>query len=459
MLGSAASIICAASLSSTLAESQNLGLYIDRKPTANEASKNYTSAKYEPRFGCYLGAFIDLDSSNESTYLDRVGKTRRLPNPFETATGKIHATYFYYMGYGSRLAYDWISKLGNEGKIVHIALEPNNGLEYVRDDNYLRELAEGLAATNVPIFIRFASEMNGPWVKYHGNPKLYKEKFRLVSQTMKKYAPNVAMVWCPYTTPSSQIKPYYPGDDVVDWVGVNMYSVTYFDQDPKKPAKQIHPVEMLDYVYETYSAKKPIMIGEYGATHWSALEQKSTRGFAQKTIQALYTALPRKYPRVKCINYFNGNNLELDHRKNNNYAVTQDAPTLKTYKSVIEDPFYLSYVADTNGFPQSNPYAIPVSGNAPTGLDLLPIMPLPAQNKQVVSGPVMFSGWYKDHSGNTSLRFKIDGATFHFGETKDNWKVEVDTTRVKNGPHTIDLLAQRDGKTIASKSIQIIVQN
>ncbi len=459
MLGTVATLACTAVLANSANSNVDLGLYLDRKPTIKESALNYTAAKFEPRVGCYLGAFIDLDLTNTATYLDRVGKTRRLPQPFEEATGKAHASYFYYMGYGSRLAYDWISRLGNEGKIVHIALEPNNGLEYVKDDTYLQELAMGFANTNVPIFLRFASEMNGPWVKYSGNAKLYREKFRLVSQVMKKYAPNVAMVWCPYTTPSSQIKQYYPGDDVVDWVGINMYSVTFYDQDPKKPAKQVHPVDMLEYVYQTYSAKKPMMIGEYGATHWSALEQKSTRDFARRTIQALYSALPRKYPRIKCINYFNGNNLVLEHRKNNNYAVTQDQATLETYKSAIEDPYFLSYVADANGFPQSNPLAVPVSGSAPTGTELLPEIPIAVKNKQKVSGAIMFSGWYKDHTGSTSLRFKIDGATFHLGESKDKWKVELDTTRVKNGLHEIALLAQVNGKTIASQSVQILVEN
>ena len=36
--------------------------------------------------------------------------------------------------------------------------------------------------------------------------------------------------------PQSNIASFYPGDDAVDWVGVNIYSVTYFNQDKKQPA-------------------------------------------------------------------------------------------------------------------------------------------------------------------------------------------------------------------------------
>lgn len=436
-----------------------LGFYIDRKPTAQEASANYTAQKFEPRIGCYIGAFLDLDSTNTDTYVDQVGKTRRLPRSFEEKTGREHATYFYYMGYGSRTAHDWIARLGNDGKIVHIALEPNNGLEWVKNDAYLVNLAKAFAESRTPIFLRFASEMNGPWVKYSGNAKLYREKFRLVAEVMKEHAPNVAMVWCPYATPTTPIKQFYPGNDVVDWIGVNMYSVTYHNQNKNQPAKHIHPTEMLDYVYRVYSKYKPIMIGEFGATHFSALENKSTAEFANRSILALYSALPRKYPRVKCINYFNANNLVLDHRKNNNYAVTQNPSVLQTYKSAVASPYFLSYVVDQNGYPQPNPYAVPVSGEAPTALETLPETPLPIKAGQTLSGKIMLSGWVKDHSGATTLRFQVDGRTFHHGKTKGEWQVELDTRKLTNGPHTLQLTAEQNGKATATQTIKVKVNN
>ncbi|MDK3156266.1 glycosyl hydrolase [Kamptonema cortianum] len=320
--------------------SRGFGLYVDRVPTVDEAARNFTGAKFEPQVGCYAGAYIDLDSTITETFTDRTNRVRRLPSQFESKVGKPHATYFYYMGYRSRLAYDWIEKLGHEGKIVHIALEPNLGLEWVKDDDYLEEMATMFAKSGAPIFLRFASEMNGPWVKYHGNPKLYIEKFRLIATKMREKAPNVAMVWCPYATPVSPIRDYYPGDEYVDWVGVNLYSVTYFNQNINQPAKHVHPISMLEYVYDLYSAKKPIMVGEYGATHFSALEGKPTVDFATRALMGMYEALPRAYPRVKCINYFSGNNLVLDHRKNNNYALTQHPRMLDTYRNIISAPYF-----------------------------------------------------------------------------------------------------------------------
>ncbi len=432
--------LAAAALPSAPADKYQFSLFMDRQPTPEEINSRYHGAKFEPKNGCYVGAFLDLDFTNTDTYLDQVGKTRRMPDPFEAMTDKPHASYFFYMAYGSRTAVDWISLLAMQGKAVHIALEPNNGLEYVKNDAYLNNLADALHTTGAKIFLRFASEMNGPWVKYHGNPKLYKEKFQLVAKVMREKAPNVAMVWCPYTTPTSPIKSYYPGDAAVDWVGVNMYSVTYFNQDRKQPASHINPVEMLDYVYSNYAGRKPMMIGEFGATHWSALEGSAQTSYAQRCIQSLYAALPRKYPRVKAVFYFNSNNIEVSHRQNNNYAVTQSKPVLQAYKYAVSHPYFLSRVPD--------------------GESSLPeAWPMPAKDGAVVSGEADFSVWAKAHESGWVVAYFIDGRTLHTSKLEDGWGVTLDTNRIDNGSHTLEARLMKNGRTYARKSVRFIVDN
>ncbi|QYK53315.1 MAG: hypothetical protein KF824_00140 [Fimbriimonadaceae bacterium] len=439
------------------ASGDGFALYADRVPTAAEAAKNYTNAKFEPRIGCYAGAFIDLDSTILETFQDKTGKVRRMPWAFESVVGKEHATYFYYMGYGSRPAFDWVSKLGDSNKIVHIALEPNNGLDPIKEDQYLLDFAKGLGETKTKIFLRFASEMNGPWVNYHGSPSKYIEKFRLVANVMKRFAPNVAMVWCPYATPTSPIPNYYPGDEYVDWVGVNIYSVTYYDQDPKKPASRVHPVQLLDYIYSRYAKKKPIMVGEYGATHFSALENKPTTDFAKRSIIAMYESLPRAYPRVKCINYFNANNLELAHRKNNNYAVTQNAEVLNLYRSLISQPYFLSAATDSNGYIDQSAVITPVSGDQVT--TLFPVQPLPVMQKQKLSGVVKLSGWIEDLSGSVKMRFMVNGKTVHIGESKDDWSYPLDTVEYQNGQLKLELRAEKSGKVLKKYPITVTIAN
>lgn len=450
--------LIAGSLAATsFASDLQLGLFLDRKPTAEEIKTNFTGGKFEPLYGCYLGAFIDLDSTLKEQYLDTIGRVRRLPSEFERVVGTQHSTYFFYLGYGRPLPKDWVSLLHMQGKIVHIALEPTRGIQYVLDDEYLATLAKDMGQTGAKILLRFGSEMNGKWVEYGRDPKLFKEKFKLVAKRMKQYAPNVAMVWCPYTTPVGNIDSYYPGDDFVDWVGVNMYSVTYFDQDPKKPAKQIHPVEMLDYVYNKYSARKPVMIGEYATTHFSALEKKSVPQFAERNLYALYAGLPRRYPRVKCISYYNGNNMELEHRLNNNYAVTQQPLVLQTYRRVTEPAYYLkdisslSYDSSALGF-------LAVDGSSDP-MESVPIAPMPLKEGDVVRGKLDLSAWCRTVDTDITMKFRIDGKLLYEGTGKDKWYVTIGTTRLTEGWKVFSVEAWKGSRMLSKRSVGVTVMH
>jgi hypothetical protein len=441
-----ASLLAATITASGLAETAaalELSLFVDRPPTSWESSKNSTGAKHEPGYGCLIGAFLDLDNENDKTYRDEQGKVRRLPEPFEQMAKRRHASYFFYLGYGHKLPLDWVVALSRRGKIVHVALEPNNGLEYVRDDEYLNNLAENLAAVGGPVFLRFASEMNGPWVKYHGDPKEYTEKFQLVAKIMHKKAPNVAMVWCPYTTPTRPIKSYYPGDEAVDWVGVNFYSVTYHNQRKSEPAFQIPPTDKLDWIYDRYSKKKPIMIGEYGAAHFSALEGKSVSDFASGSIRALYRALPRRYPRVKAINYFNGNNLPLSHRKNNNYAVTQDKVALAAYRDAIDHPYFLESLPEI-----MSPAAVRAK-----------LVPMPLVSGQTLSGTVSVSAWAKVHRGPYSIAILLDGKKVGTSNGLADWTIKVPTEDFPNGRTNMTLKLLKNSKVVATRSMPVKIQN
>jgi hypothetical protein len=424
-----------------------LNVYIDRRPTDEEVRQNNTGARLEPSDGCYLGAFIDLDNSLGETYKDGTGRIRRMPDQFEEKTGKSHASYFFYMQYGTRLPADWITVLGMKGKAVHIALEPNLGLDKVEDNEYLTNLATQLRDTGTPIFIRFASEMNGPWVAYNGDPKKYREKFSLVADKMHKIAPNVAMVWCPYTTPENPILSYYPGDESVDWVGVNFYSVTYYNQDRKTPGAQDHPTDKLDYIYDHFSHKKPIMIGEFGATHYSALEKKSVEDFARGCIISLYSGLPRAYPRVKAIFYFNGNNMEVSHRLNNNYAVTQSPMVLEAYRKVVSIPYFLAQGPGEMWAHHDPEVALPA------------VRPMAVKSGDTVSGIINISGWARVHGLGYALRFLVNGKGIHYASDKADWSIFTNTAKLPNGPAVLTVELLKSGKRVERRSVTVQVKN
>ncbi|HRF58985.1 MAG TPA: glycosyl hydrolase [Fimbriimonadaceae bacterium] len=376
-------------------------------------------ALFEPKSGCYLGAYIELDPSLKNVFVDQNASRRKLPSEFELVVGKSHAMYFFYLGYGRPLPMDWVRYLAKHGKYVHIALEPNDGLRFVKDDAYLRKLADDMARSGARIFLRFASEMNGPWVNYHGDPQLYKEKWRLVTRVIRERCTNVAMVWCPYATPLRPIPDYYPGDEWVDWVGVNMYNVTYFNQDRDTPAHHVEPTDLLDPVYRAYADRKPIMIAEYATTHFSALENKPVIGFAEDNIRRLFKALQSRYPRVKAINYFNSNNLLLAHRQNNNYTVTGDPRVLVAYRQAIAPEYFLDA-------PTSPVAAGPLAAEKTTEAFAAQLGMRPLEDGQSFEGKVVVTAWLADYRGKPIVRFLLDGRVIPSAQRQDFWETTLD---------------------------------
>lgn len=291
-------------------------------------------AQYVPEVGCYLGAYIQLDHVVNDDM-----------DAFEALVGKAHATYFRYVGWGAPFPFRWVQELHRRGAMPHIAWEPNGGLAEVQDDDYLRGWAQAAARVGGPIFLRYASEMNGTWQAYSGDPEEYIRKWRLVTRIMREVAPNVIMVWCPFATPQATMTSYYPGDEWVDWVGVNIYSVHHYDGDPTRPA-QDDPRELLRYVYDLYAGRKPIAICEYAATHFCAACNQDVTEFGLNQMTRLYESLPTMFPRVKMINWFSVDTTS-NGLAHNDYSVTNSPRVLERYRQLIASPWFLSRVEGT----------------------------------------------------------------------------------------------------------------
>jgi len=289
-------------------------------------------AKHEPESGCYIGAFVERDRPIQGDY----GK-------FADVTRKKHASYITYVAYGRPFPTEWVSRVKAAGAAPHIAFEPNNGLKAVKDDAYLRQWARDAYAAQCPIFLRFASEMNGNWCAYHGDPKLYIRKFRLLHSIMAKEAPNVALVWTVFSTPRGNIPDYYPGDDFVDWVGINIYSVYVHDGDITRAAYKEDPIEFLQHIYMQYADRKPIQISEFAATHYCRASSKATVDFAIEKMNRLYGTVRAQFPRVKNINWFSYNTVAAG-LADNNYSITETEPMLLAYREAIKDNYFLTSV-------------------------------------------------------------------------------------------------------------------
>lgn len=367
----------------------------------------YESAKHlppkalerlEPASGCYIGAFIDRDP-NLGTHLFQ-SQTHGDVDDFNRLTGKSHACFFMYRSYGQAFPTQWAEYVKSKGAIVHIAWEPRS-LKQVYNEVYLKEFFDAAARLDHPVILRFASEMNGDWTGYSGDPAAYIKAFRYVYQASRR-APKVAMLWCPNTVPQDKIKAYYPGDAYVDWVGVNFYSVPYLDNDPSRPGQRIHPTDHLRFVYETFSQAKPIAIGEWAASHESSSKGGSMITFAQTKLAQLYSALPTRYPRVKMVNWYDCNNLvqARSERQLNNFSLTDSKQLLATYRQSIVDPYFI-------------------------GSDLKPaVVAYQKATKSIVLGPGdQVRIFLKTYDQSPKVYFKVGSQVLHASQSPLQWYV------------------------------------
>jgi len=311
---------------------------------------NRTLEKFEPLSGAYIGMFPG-DKLSNADY-----------SKIESLYGKKHAIFLTYAhwrrGYEDTNSVFPVEKAAQAkaaGGALQIGWEPSNGLDDVLDDEYVRQFAREAKESGIPIFLRFAGEMNGPWVPWNDKPEKYIEKFRLIHDIMEEEAPNVAMVWSPNFLPRDNIDPFYPGDKYVDWVGFSLYTIPY------SQGREVPGGSAIDYLrplYEKYS-KKPIMVSEGAISFVSYQLGKTYSNWAVGQLDNMYTYLARIFPQVKAITYFNLDKMTTNYdNQNNNYDLSDDPAMLKKYKKVIQSNYFLSNVetgATNNGGEQFVP--------------------------------------------------------------------------------------------------------
>ncbi|MFE7629595.1 OpgC domain-containing protein [Kocuria sp. NPDC057446] len=215
-----------------------------------------------PEEGPYLGALLDWAADSAAGHAERLGAPaavygRPVPLPMsEQEQGYLR---------------DYFGQVAAQGAHALLTIRPEVPLARIDDARasvlaaQVADVAEGYDGT---VFIRFAPQMNVSWVPWGQQPEAYTEAFRTVATAFDDELEDPVLVWSPtaaedypFRAPSTTgpeggtlgaldttgdgswdsaddaYGPYYPGDDVVDWVGLSIYH----DETRNGPARNTVP--------------------------------------------------------------------------------------------------------------------------------------------------------------------------------------------------------------------------
>lgn len=271
---------------------------------------------------------------------------------FEADAGKPVAIVMWYQGWGltdgsQNFQPAWMDRVRAHGSIPMISWEPwlytagvNQPQYALRQiaggtfDAYIAAWADASKAWGHPYFLRFAAEMNGNWFPWceqvNGNaPGDYVAAWRHVHDIFAaRGATNVTWVWSPNVAyfGSTPLAELYPGDEYVDWLGVDGYN--WGTSAPGKSWQSFAQVFGPTYATLTQLSAKPLMIAETA----------SAEAGGDKAVwiaDALAVQIPRVFPRIRAVVWF-------DENKETDWRIESSPAGQAAFAAAIASPVYAS---------------------------------------------------------------------------------------------------------------------
>ncbi len=196
-------------------------------------------------------------------------------------------------------------------------------------DFYIDEWAQQVKAFGHPVFLRLGHEMNDPyrypWGPQNNKPEAYIAAWKhVVNRFRLLHANNVLWIWAPQPA-YLQYNKYYPGKEYVDWVGVGALNYgTVATWSKWWNFKEIFG----DYYKRLDAFKKPIMVTEMGSL--------SVGGNRTQWFEKAFLYLPKKYPHLKALLFFDADNDNTTLNKTLNWSIVNDSLTYTAIRNAIK---------------------------------------------------------------------------------------------------------------------------
>lgn len=125
--------------------------------------------------------------------------------------------------------------------------------------NQLSSAMQGLTDAGYPSYLRVGYEVNGTWYSPMYSPTQFKENYQTVVSRLRDDGVDFAAIWNMYPGYSSYygswsyMSQFYPGDNYVDWFGMDVFSTS--DLSPNNQHTR-------DFIANAHAHNKPVMLGE-----------------------------------------------------------------------------------------------------------------------------------------------------------------------------------------------------
>jgi hypothetical protein len=234
--------------------------------------RKFYNAKYEPETGIYHGAGQDKNGFKD--YVNAVGQDKmpEIYMSYLNITAPVKSIKSW--GKGLKQVLDSLPK----GVMPQIGLgftggkDTGAGLDkevaYGKYDKQLQAFYKVLLDLDRPSFTRIGYEFDGDWNGY--SPESYKKVFTTISKVFKEKNIKSATVWCSGGGSANfmsieNLMAYYPGDEYVDWWGIDIFS-----------PEEFHNIGLQNFFERAHIQKKPVMIGESTPRYVGVLDSETS---------------------------------------------------------------------------------------------------------------------------------------------------------------------------------------
>jgi hypothetical protein len=178
-------------------------------------------------------------------------------------------------------------------------------------------------------------EMNGAWYAWGRSPSFVAAWRHFHNLVVAQGATNVTWTWVVnsiWEDPESNPSPWYPGDDYVDWTGLDAYN---WGRNPAQPDRWKDPNEAVGptlKILEELAPAKPVALVEDASTEYGGNKTDWIR-------EMLTTYLPR-HPEIAAYLWFNWNfpNNGLRH----DWQIESSAPAQEAFRKGIQSGYFAS---------------------------------------------------------------------------------------------------------------------